>query len=133
MSRPSAHSLSARSSIADSVARCSSPSVPRISATKRSSLARSSAALPIIANLFVNLQPIALAVGNDDAVGCRIELHRRREAETPLRLEGLYPAPRLLHIGVVRDGLLAPFRQHLGIADELGDRLSLGVEDANPM
>jgi hypothetical protein len=50
-----------------------------------------------------------------------------------LRLEALYPAPRLLHIGVGGDGLLAPFRQYMGIANQLGDRLSLGVEDANPM
>src|SRR5262245_44032945 len=87
----------------------------------------------VIANLFVNLQPIALAVGNDDVVSCRIVLHRCREAETPLRLKALYSAPRLLHIGVGRDGLLAPFRQYMGIANQLGDRLSLGVEDANPM
>ena len=87
----------------------------------------------VVANLLVDLQPIALAVGNDDVVSCRIVLHRCREAETPLRLEALYPAPRLLHIGVGRDGLLAPFRQYMGIANQLGDRLSLGVENANPM
>jgi hypothetical protein len=91
--------------------------VPRISVTKRSSLARSSAASLIIANLFVDLQAIALAVGNDDAVGCRIELHRRREAEAPLRIEALYPAPRFLHIGVGVNSLLAPFRQSMGVAD----------------
>jgi hypothetical protein len=89
--------------------------VPRISATKRSSLARSSAASLIIANLFVDLQAIALAVGNNDAVGCRIELHRRREAEAPLRIEALYPAPGFGHVGVGVDSLRAPFRQYLGI------------------
>jgi hypothetical protein len=89
--------------------------VPRISAAKRSSLARSSAASLIIANLFVDLQAIALAVGNDDAVGCRIELYRRREAEAPLRIEALYPAPGFGDVGVGVDSLRAPFRQYLGI------------------
>jgi len=71
----------------------------------------------VVADLLVDLQAIALAVGNDDAVGGRIEFHRRREAEAPLRIEALYPAPRFLHIGVGVNSLLAPFRQSMGVAD----------------
>ena len=75
--------------------------------------------IAVVANLLVDLQPIALAVGDDDRCRCRIELDRGREAEAPLRLEALHPAPRLLHVGVGVDALLAPFRQYLGIADQL--------------
>src|SRR3984893_14155662 len=87
----------------------------------------------VVADLLVDLQPVTLTVRDDHAVGGRIEFHRRREAEPILRLEALYPAPSLRHVGVGIDGLLAPLRQYLGITDQIADRPSLGIEDANPM
>src|SRR5437867_10055837 len=87
----------------------------------------------VVANLAVNLQTIPLAVGDDDAVGFRIEVHRRREAEAELRLQAPGPAPRFHHVGVRVDALLAPLGHDLGVADESGDRASLGVEDAHPV
>ena len=89
--------------------------------------------IAVVTNLLVNLQAVALAVGDDDAVGFRVKLDRRREAEAPLRFKASYPAPRLRHIGVGVNGLLAPFRQHLRVADQIGNWLALRVEDANPM
>src|SRR5262249_52758225 len=83
----------------------------------------------VIANLLVDLQPVPLAVGNDDLIACRIKLHRCREAETPLRFEASYPTTRLRHIGIGIDGLLPPLRQNLRIADQVADRLALGIEN----
>src|ERR1700730_9024518 len=87
----------------------------------------------VVADLLVDLQPVTLTVRDDHTVGGRIEFHRRREAEPILRLETLHPAPSLRHVGVGIDGLLAPLRQYLGIADQIADRPSLGIEDTNPM
>src|SRR5437867_12860454 len=72
----------------------------------------------VVANLAVNLQTIPLAVGYDDAVGFRIEVHRRREAETKFWLQALCPTPGFHHVGVGVDALLAPLGHDLSIADE---------------
>src|SRR5215472_18160855 len=74
--------------------------------------------IAVVANLLVDLQPIALAVGDDDRVAVRIEVDGGRETEPPLRLKALYPASRFSHVRVRIDALLTPFRQHLGIADQ---------------
>src|SRR6266852_1018720 len=89
--------------------------------------------IAVIANLLVYLQTIALAVGNNDAVGGRVELDRRRETEAPLRLKASDPAPRLRHVGVGIDSLLPPLGQNLGVADQVGDGLTFRVEDGNPV
>src|ERR1700736_6339057 len=44
----------------------------------------------VIANLLVNLQPVPLAVGDDDRLGVRIKVDRGREAEAPLRLPAFF-------------------------------------------
>src|SRR5215472_15253191 len=64
----------------------------------------------VIAYFLVYLQTVSLTVRDDNTVGRRIEFYRRREAETVLRLEALYPAPSLRHVGIGIDGLLAPLR-----------------------
>src|SRR6266566_1425788 len=87
----------------------------------------------IVADLLIDLQAIALAVGNDDRVAVRIEVDRRREAEPPLRFEALHATARLHHVRVGIDALLAPFRQLLGIADQRGDRATFGIENADPV
>src|SRR5437867_8023939 len=87
----------------------------------------------VVANLAVNLQTIPLAVGDDYAVGFRIEVHRRREAEAKFRLQALCPTSGFHHIGVGVDALLAPLGHDLSIADESCKRASFRVEDANPM
>src|SRR6516162_7924783 len=46
--------------------------------------------IAVVANLFVYLQPVPLAVGDDDTVGVRIEFHRRRKAEAVLRLKAFH-------------------------------------------
>jgi len=89
--------------------------------------------IAVVANLLVDLQPVPLTVRDDHAVGGRIEFHRRRKAEPILRFEALYPASCLCHIRVGIDGLLAPLRQYLRVADQIADRPSLGIEDADPM
>src|SRR6266403_766281 len=66
--------------------------------------------IAVVADLLVDLQPVPLTVCDDHAVGGRIKFHRRREAEPILRLEALYPAPSLRHVGVGIDGLLSPLR-----------------------
>src|SRR5207249_3497367 len=76
---------------------------------------------------------IPLAVGDDDAIGFRIEIHRRREAEAIFRLQTAHPTTSFHHVGVGVDAHLAPLGHHLGIADEIGDGAALGVEDADPM
>src|SRR5579862_1832730 len=87
----------------------------------------------VVANLLVDLQPIALAVGDDDAVALRVEIDRGREAEPPLRLEALNPPARLHHVGVGVDALLAPLRQFVRVADQRRDRAALGIEHTDPM
>src|SRR5229473_3516221 len=62
----------------------------------------------VIANLLIDLQAVALTVGDDDRIALRIEVDRGREAETPLRLEALHPTPGLHHVGVGVDALLDP-------------------------
>src|SRR3954465_8975935 len=87
----------------------------------------------VVANLLIDLQPVALTVSDDDRIAGGIELYRGRETEPPLRLKALYTAPRFHHIRVSVDALLAPFRQDLRIADQCGDRAALGVEHADPV
>jgi hypothetical protein len=87
----------------------------------------------VITNFAINLQAISLAFGHDNAVGLWIEVNRRREAETPFGLQTPRPSSRLHHVGVGVDALLAPLRHHLGITDEIRNRVALGVEDAHPV
>src|SRR6516164_9125155 len=87
----------------------------------------------VVANLLIDLQPIALVLGNDHRIGVRIELDGGGEAEAPLRFEALHAAPRLGHVGVGVDAHLAPFRQDLGITDQGRDRSAFGIEDTDPM
>src|SRR5215472_1831788 len=89
--------------------------------------------IAVIPNLFVNLQTIPLAIGDNQRVAIRIELDRGREAQPPLRFEALHPAARFGHVRVGIDALLTPLRQYLGIADQRRDRSTLGVENAHPM
>src|SRR4030095_12431389 len=77
--------------------------------------------------------PVPLAVSHDDAIGLRIEVYRRWEAEAIFGLQAAHPTTSLHHVGVRVDAHLAPLRHHLGITDEIGDRVPLRVEDADSM
>src|SRR5262249_35153269 len=89
--------------------------------------------IDVVANFSVYLQPIPLAIGHDDAIGFWIEVYCRWEAEAIFGLQALHPTASLHHVGVRVDAHLAPLRHHLGITDEIGDRVPLRVEDADPM
>ena len=65
--------------------------------------------IAVVVDLLVDLQTVALAVRDDDAIGRRIELYRRREAEAILRFEALHAASSRGHVGVGVNGLLAHF------------------------
>jgi hypothetical protein len=87
----------------------------------------------VITHFTVDLQAIPLAFGHDDTVRFRIEVDRRREAETPFRLQAPRSPAGFHHVGVGVDALLTPFGHHLRVAEQVRNRSPLGVEDAHPM
>src|SRR5262245_29247658 len=69
----------------------------------------------VVSYLLIDLQAIALAVGNDDLIGLGVEDHGCGKAEAPELFQVLHAAVRLHHIRVRVDALLAPLRHHLRV------------------
>lgn len=83
----------------------------------------------VVLELVIDLQPVALGVGDDEPVVMVIEDHRCGIGEPPFAFQAVHFSTPFHRVRAGRQRHLGPFGEFLGITSKTGDNLAIGVED----
>ena len=87
----------------------------------------------VVVELIIYLNAPPLRVHHQQSRLHRVEVHRHRQREPPLRFKAIHPPPRLIDIRVAQHILVLPLGQLLRVARECRDVVRVRVVHLHPV